>query len=242
MEEKEKQDFSPEGIAKKYGIDLDKLKQEQIKLAKTLELKDNIDFKLADKIGAIGNTYFKNKIVSGAVILSPSMEILFQEYSSDILRFPYISGFRAYRELPAMIEALGKLDEKPDVVFVEGHGISHPRLGLASHFSIASGIPTIGVSDSLLPETVVEGEDILLNGKKVGKVLKSKTNSKPLYVSPGNLISIKTAYELAKKFIVEPHKFPEPIHIVRKYAKKTRDELFMANSDNHKENSECSGD
>ena len=58
------------------------------------------------------------------------------------MRFPYISGFRAYRELPSMVEAFNKLEEKPDVIFVPGHGIAHPRLGVASHFSLSVGVPT----------------------------------------------------------------------------------------------------
>ena len=69
-------------------------------------------------------------------------------------------------------------------------------------------------------------EDILLNGKKVGKVLQEKPGSKPLYISPGNKISIETAYELAKKFIILPHKLPEPLHIAHKYSKEIRKELF----------------
>lgn len=218
--------FDIEELCKKYNINLEALEQEQKKLAKTLELKDTIDFSLADKFGAVDNSFFENKIISAAIIINPSLEIVWQEYFSDVLRFPYISGFRAYRELPAMIQAFQKLEEKPDVVFIQGHGIAHPRLGLASHFSILTGAPTIGVADSLLPPAITKDEDIILNNKKVGKVLQSKQGSKPLYISPGNLITIKSAYELVKKLIIPPHKFPEPIHIAGKYSKEIREEIY----------------
>ncbi len=40
------------------------------------------------------------------------------------------------------------LSQKPDLVFVDGHGISHPRrLGVASHFGLLVDVPTIGVAE-----------------------------------------------------------------------------------------------
>jgi len=214
-----------EEVAKKYGIDLKKLEQEQKKLAKELKILDSIDFNLIDKIGAIDNAFFKNNIISACIVLTPELEVIEQEYFSDKLKFPYISGFRSYREIPSMVEAFNKLEERPDVIFIPGHGIAHPRLGLASHFSISTGVPTIGVANSLL-EGEVKGDDIIAGGKKVGKTLVSKPGSKPMYVSPGNLISIKTALELSSKFVRLPHKLPEPLHLAHKYSKEIREEVF----------------
>jgi len=214
-----------EEIASKYGIDLKKLEKEQEKLAKQLEIKDSVDFSKIERIGAIDNAFSQNKIISACVLLDVDMETLEQEYFSDKMKFPYISGFRAYRELGSMTEAFNKLEEKPELVFISGHGVAHPKLGVASHFSLSIGVPVIGIANSLLVGNV-KGEDILINGKKVGKVLISKPGSKPMYVSPGNLISIKTAYELAKKFIRLPHKLPEPLHKAQRYAKSIRKELF----------------
>lgn len=216
--------MKPEEIAKKYGIDMGKLEKEQEKLAEQLEIKDSMDFSAAERIGAIDNAFFQNKIISACIVASPEMEVLEQEYFSDKMRFPYISGFRAYRELPSMVQAFNKLEEKPDVIFINGHGLAHPRLGIASHFSVSAGLPTIGVANSLLDGNI-KGKDIFIGKKKVGKVLQSKTGSKPMYVSPGNLISVDTAYELAKKFIRLPHKMPEPLHIVHKYAREVRKEV-----------------
>jgi len=228
MEKREKEKSKEEKIKeiiKRYNIDIKKLEEEQRKLAKGLEIKDSIDFSLVERIAAIDNAYYENKIVSGVIVVAPTMEILEQEYFSDKLKFPYIPGFRAYRELPTMVEAVQKLEEKPDVVFIRAHGILHPRLGLTSHFSIVTGIPSIGVTDKLLIGEI-KGEDIFIKGKKVGKVLQSKQGSKPLFISPGSLISLKTAYELSKKFIREPHKFPEPLHLAHKYVKRIGDELL----------------
>src|SRR3989344_3610153 len=140
MDNKSKEDFLKE-VCEKYGIDLPKLEKEQNKLAKQIKLKDAIDFKLADRIAGIDNVFFENKIISAVVVMSAeTMEIIEQKYFSDKMKFPYIAGFRAYRELPTMIEAFNKLEEKPDLVFISGHGIVHPRLGMASHFSISTGV------------------------------------------------------------------------------------------------------
>jgi len=211
----------------KYNIDIEALKREQIKLAKNLVIKDSMDFSLATRFGAIENLCIKNKIISSIIVCDKICNIIEQQYFFDKLKFPYLHGFRSYREMPAMIEAFNKLSEKPDVVFIHGHGICHPRLGLASHFSLSTNVPTIGVAGELFEENKIEdnGEDILLGDKKVGKVLRSKEKANPLFISPGDKISIETAYNISKSFIRLPHKLPEPLHLAHKYAKNVRKEL-----------------
>jgi len=217
--------MDPKEVADKYNINLEKLEKEQEKLAKQLVIKDSLDLSMVERVGALDNAFHKNKIISACVVVDQDMEILEQEYFQDKMRFPYISGFRAYRELPSMIEAFNKLEIKPDVVFVPGQGIAHPRLGMASHFSISSGVPTVGVANSLLVGKV-KGSDVIFKGKKIGKVFKSKPGSKPMYISPGNGVSMETALELCKKFVKLPHKLPEPLHLAHKYAKDIRKEVF----------------
>jgi len=225
MEKEGEKKLGREEILAKYKIDLTKLEKEQKTLAKQLVIKDSIDFSKVVKVGGYSNIFFQNKIISGIIILNPAFELVEQKYFSDKIRFPYIPGFRAYRELPAMTSCFYQLDEKPEVVFISGHGISHPRLGLASHFSLLTQVPSIGIADSLLVGEV-KGDDVLLNGKVVAKVLQTKVGSKPIYVSPGNLISMKSAVELTRKFVREPHKLPEPLRMSHKYAKDVMREVF----------------
>jgi len=219
----EKEDKIQE-LIKRNNIDLSKLEKEQEKLAKSLEINDSIDFSQVVRIGGFSSAFFQNKIISACVVLDSDFEILEQKYFSDRVKFPYLPGFRAYRELPGMLSCFELIDDKPEVVFILGHGISHPRLGMASHFSIASGIPSIGIAESLLIGEA-KGENVVYNGKIIGKVLNLKAGSNPLYVSPGNLISMESAYELAKRFVKLPHKLPEPLHIAHKYAKQVVKEL-----------------
>ena len=134
--------------------------------------------------------------------------------------FPYIPGYLSFREGPALIEAFRELSVIPGVMIYDGCGIAHPRgLGLASHMGVLTGIPSIGCAKSLLCGTVSEpginrGErtDILLNGKTVGKCLRTKDNVRTVFVSPGHLFGIEDAAEtvllLAKKY-----RLPEPTRL-----------------------------
>ena len=125
-------------LIKKYGIDMEALKREQIKLAKGLSIKDSTDFSLATRFAAVDNAVINNRIIAAIIVCDKECNIIEQQYFFDKLKFPYLHGFRSYREMPAMIEAFNKLNEKPDVIFIHGHGICHPRLGLASHFSLST--------------------------------------------------------------------------------------------------------
>lgn len=211
-------------VIKKYGIDISVLESEQKKLAEDLIIEDKIDFSSVHHVGAVDIAFFMNRIISGAVVCDLNLEILEKDYFNDKIRFPYIPGFRAYREVPSMVSAFKKMGEIPDLVFVRGDGIIHPRLGLASHFSLLTGVPTIGINDKL-NYGEVRGEDIIVDGEIKGKVLISKKGSKPIYVSPGNLVSVKTALEMSRKFLRFPHKLPEPLHLAQRYSKKIRDEI-----------------
>jgi len=213
-----------EELIRKYGINVEKLEKEQLELARKLEIKDKIDFSLADNFAAFFTSFVKNKILSCVIVCNKDFEIIDKAYASETAHFPYLAGFRAYRELPAMMLAFDKLNERPDLVFVPGMGIAHLRLGLASHFSLSANVPSIGIANSVFG--CDEKKDEIVKGKKkVGKKLITRPGSRPLYVSPGNGITIDSAYDLCKEFIVLPHKMPEPLHLARKYGREVEKEL-----------------
>jgi deoxyribonuclease V len=116
-------------------------------------------------------------------------------------RMPYIPGLLSFRELPAVLEALAALPERPGLVFVDGQGIAHPRgLGIASHLGVITGLPTIGVAKTILVGTHgALGEErgarvpLLYRGRTIGTVLRSKERVRPLIVSPGHRMSIEGA-------------------------------------------------
>jgi deoxyribonuclease V len=222
----EKEDKLKE-IIDKFGItekQIEDLENEQKKLSKLISVKDSIDFNLVEVYAGIENIFKGNKIIS-VIVLMKEGEIIEQKYVNEKTNFPYLPGLRAYRELPAMVRVFNMLEEKPDVVFIRASGINHKRgLGLASHFSLSTNVPTIGISESSIGE--LKGEDIILNKKVVGKVLKLKKEANQIYVSTGNLISVNSAENLTKKLTTLPHKFPDVLIEAKKYAKKLLKEIL----------------
>ena len=73
----------------------------------------------------------------------------FEEFTVDA---PYVPGFLAFRECPAMTTLLRRCPSgaKPDVVLVDGNGALHPEgFGLACHVGVECGVPTVGVAKDL---------------------------------------------------------------------------------------------
>ena len=132
--------------------------------------------------------------------------------------FPYIPGLLSFREVPAMQEAIGRLRITPDIVLVDGQGIAHPRrFGSASHLGVSLGLATIGVGKSRLcgeHEAVAKQRgsrvDLRHRGELIGKVVRTRTGVKPVYVSVGHAVNLRSAVRVvlttAWRF-----RLPEPI-------------------------------
>ncbi|MEM2018011.1 MAG: endonuclease V [Candidatus Pacearchaeota archaeon] len=211
--------------AKERGINVSALKKEQEKLAKQVSEKDAFDFKNATHFGAIITETMGKEILAVAVIINENFETIEKKFSIQKARFPYIPGYRAFRELPVMLDVYEKLQEQADVFFILGHGIAHPRgLGIASHFGVMINKPTIGIAKNLIIGE--EQNNKIFHGKKiVAEKLQTKEGAKPIYVSVGNMISLDSAVELVKRLTRKPHKLPEPIVKARKFAKEIKKEL-----------------
>lgn len=119
-------------------------------------------------------------------------------------RFPYVPGLLTFREAPAVIEAFGKLNVKPDVLICDGQGIAHPRrMGLAAHLGLWLQIPTIGCAKSWFfgeyEEPGPERGDwspLTDEGEVIGAVLRTRARVKPVFVSSGHLCDLKSAIEV----------------------------------------------
>lgn len=222
--------------AKERGIDLEPLKEEQKKLSKMVSLKDNYDFKNITRFaGIVTETLKTREVISAIAILDENMQEIESKYAIKPAKFPYIPCFRAYRELPVILSMYDKVEDQPDVIFVLGHGISHPRgCGIASHLAISLEKPIIGITKSLMADQEAKeskseekNEGVLIGKKVVAKKMITKEKANPIYVSPGSFISLKTAMEVTKRCICEPHKLPEPIVQARKVISKVREELGL---------------
>ena len=163
---------------------------------------------------------------AGAVLLDA---VTLQPLDTRIVRIatsmPYIPGLLGFRELPALLEVLAQLPQAPDLAFVGGHGIAHPRrLGIAAHFGVASGLPTIGVAKNALIGTAAALHQTrgaytpLRDGQaQIGWVLRSKPGCNPMFVSPGHRVAMASAAELVMRFVTT-NRLPEPTRLASRIA------------------------
>lgn len=119
-------------------------------------------------------------------------------------RFPYVPGYLGFREAPALIAAWGRLEEKPDLLLMDGQGRAHPRrCGVATQLGVLLDVPTIGVAKSLLCGAVEGGPGerpgdrapVVDRGEVVAMAVRTRAGARPIYVSTGHRISIETAVE-----------------------------------------------
>mgnify|MGYP001142217980 CR=1 FL=1 len=201
-------------------MDIQALRAEQLQRAAEVVRHDDFDVMPPRLIGGADVGFEQGGDVTRAalVILEyPSLKLVEYKVARIATIMPYIPGFLSFREYPALLAAWELLEQKPDLLFVDGHGISHPRrLGVASHFGMLVDVPTIGVAKRRLcgrfePLDDEPGSQQLLmdKGEKIGWVWRSKKRCNPLFVSTGHRVSIDTALEWVQKCMAG-YRLPEP--------------------------------
>ena len=149
-----------------------------------------------------------------------SGEILEEHGAERALHFPYIPGLLSFREAPTMLAALRKLRSAPDVILCDGHGFAHPRrFGIACHIGLLTGIPTLGVAKSRLVGEHTEpgpkrGSRTALrhSGERIGTVLRTRDDVRPVYVSIGHRIDLAGATRVALR-AATGFRLPEPTRL-----------------------------
>lgn len=168
------------------------------------------------------DTGFENggETARAAVVLMrwPDLAVIESHVAREPTRMPYIPGLLSFRELPVVLKAVSMLDHRPDLVLCDGQGIAHPRrLGIAAHFGLLTGLPAIGVGKSRLTGThdtpgPEKGDRVpLLDGEsRIGTVLRTRRGVKPLFVSPGHLVTHEEAADWVLACCPR-YRLPEPI-------------------------------
>lgn len=161
-------------------------------------------------------------VVRGAVVVLnyPELKLIEIQTAEKAIEFPYVPGLLSFRESPVILAACEKLTNLPDLILVDGQGRAHPRrLGLASHLGVLWDRPTIGCAKSRLcgEYPPVESEpgrfsDLLHREEVIGAVLRTRANSKPLYVSVGHKISLEAAIRWVLR-CCRGHRLPEPTRL-----------------------------
>ncbi len=181
-----------------------------------------LEDRLPEKVGTLAgiDVGFKQKgevtRAAVAVLDYPSLQLMTRAMAEVETGFPYVPGLLSFREIPAILEALKKLPQLPDLLLCDGQGIAHPRrLGIASHLGVLLDHPTIGVAKSRLigshpPVPDEKGSWVPLwdRDEVIGAVLRTRKGVKPLYVSPGHLVCLETAVSWVMACVTR-YKLPE---------------------------------
>ena len=162
------------------------------------------------------------EMASGAVVVLnyPELSIVETRVAQGKLGLPYIPGLLSFRESPLILAACQKLTITPDLILVDGQGIAHPRrLGLASHLGLFLDTPTIGCAKSkLCGSHEAPGDEpgsytkVVDRGEVIGAVLRTKPGVKPVYVSIGHKVDLKTAIHWVMN-CCRGYRLPEPTRL-----------------------------
>jgi len=172
----------------------------------------------------------RDSVLTVVVILSfPELELIEKKYLTTRSHFPDIPGLSSFKDGPSFIKTWKRLNREPELVFFCGEGIAHERkFGIASHMGLWINRPTIGVTYNLpfgeveaLPTRQGEWQFIrdTNSSKIIGTVVKTHDDTDPVYVSPGNLITIDDATKLTLACVTS-NIMPEPINVAKNLAKK----------------------
>ncbi len=176
-------------------------------------------FGVMRRVAGVDAHYGSDRIWAAVVVMEfPDLVALESALISRPTAFPYVPGLLAFREAPAMLEALDRLSLKPDLLLVDGHGLAHPqRFGLACHLGVLGDLPTVGVAKSRLVGVYEEpglergaSSELVDNGQTIGVVLRTRKAVRPVFVSVGHRVSLKAAADIVMRCAAR-FRSPEPI-------------------------------
>jgi deoxyribonuclease V len=138
-----------------------------------------------------------------------SLRVVEARVATFKITVPYVPGLLAFREIGPMLLAFRRVEKKPDVIMVNGHGVAHPRrFGIATHVGVVLNTRSIGVAKRRLVGEEVDGR-LVFGGDEVARVL---VNGRlKLYVSAGNRITLDDAVAITRRLLVGSNKLPLPL-------------------------------
>lgn len=213
-------------------ISLEGLKRIQIECAKRVVKVD--DFDSVETVGGMDLTFEKidenptRAWASLVVIELKTLKTVYNLVVEDTVTFPYIPTFLAFREMPLLLKLYERAEVKPDIYFIDGQGIAHPRgCGIASHFGVETGEVSVGVAKTKLfgyykdPDRKRGSYSYLkYRDQIIGAAVRTKEGSAPIFVSTGHRISLKTAIDLVLK--TSRYRVPEPTRLAHNLLQKVR--------------------
>ncbi|SEU06109.1 deoxyribonuclease V [Nonomuraea wenchangensis] len=173
-----------------------------------------------DLVAGLDVHYYGDGELTAAVVVmdAGTLAVAEQVVVRGKAAFPYVPGLFAFRELPALVEALERLTVTPDLLVCDGYGLAHPRgFGLACHLGVLTGLPALGVGKTPFvgthePPGPERGDwtPITYDGAVVGRALRTRPGVKPVYVSQGHRVSLDTVTDQVLR-LTPRYRLPEPI-------------------------------
>ncbi len=164
---------------------------------------------------------------AAVVVLSfPDLAIIERQVADTPVTFPYIPGLLAFREAPAVLEAVYNLVKESDLFIFDAQGYAHPRrMGLATHLGIFLDKPSIGCAKSrLVGEYQMPGgqlgsrEGLVDKGEIIGAVVRTRPGSPPLFISIGHRICLDEAVRYTLACTKRGNRLPEPTRLAHEIA------------------------
>lgn len=158
-----------------------------------------------------------------AVLIDPeSLDLIDAQVAHVSTTTQYVPGFLSFQVMPALLRVLDMLPHAPDLVLMDGDGIATPqRFGIACHFGVVTGLPTIGIGNKLLLGTAADLHQIRGaytplrdHGEQIGWVLRSKPEVSPIIVSPGHRVAMASTADLVMRFTAQ-ERMPEPLQMAQ---------------------------
>ncbi|MEL6672337.1 MAG: deoxyribonuclease V [Bacteroidota bacterium] len=202
----------PWNVTPKEAIAIQKELRDQVRLTPLeREVRYIAGVDLSYTIGA------DNLFAAFVILDAESLEVIARVGVEDNMPFPYIPGLLSFREIPALMKAWEQIPIQPDLIMADGHGIAHPRrVGIASHLGLLTGVPALGCGKSLFVGKYEEPapnkgsfSPLVDKEETIGYVLRTRDKVKPMFISPGHLITLEESRDWALK-AVKKYRIPEP--------------------------------
>jgi deoxyribonuclease V len=202
---------------------LEKLARYQDRIAAKVSLQARR--KVPQQVGGVDVSYVSptEGVAAYALVEVATGELLWSTTVRRAVRFPYISSYLSFRELPLLIELVDEVhaqDRIAPVILVDGTGILHPRqAGIACHLGVVTRLPTIGVTKKLLCGQVdiagllpLESRPVVLHDQLIGAAIRPTSGSRrPLFISPGCGLNLASAEEIVRA-VLAGRRLPLPLY------------------------------
>jgi deoxyribonuclease V len=178
----------------------------------------------------------RGRAVGAVVVVAyPSLEPVERVTVEVPVTFPYVPGLLSFRETPIVLEAFERMDSRPDLLMVDGHGLAHPRrFGYACHLGLLLDLPAIDVAKSRLigDAGTVAGPrgsraDLGDGGEVIGSMLRTRQGVRSVYVSIGHKVGLAAA-ERWVLACAAGYRLPEPTRLADRLAAEAKRRMLDA--------------